>query len=306
MAQQPHEVRQTHPEANTMELLSAVPTVTPVPFTVRPMSRAEMDLAINWAGREGWNPGLHDADAFYSADPNGVFVGVVDDRPVGCICAVAYDATFGFIGLHLVRPEYRRHGYGLQLWRAASAYLGDRLIGFDAVAAQQQKYEEAGFKPAYRTIRFEGTGGGQLPDGVIELAGVPFDEVLAYDSTVFPVARARFLRQWLKMPGSIAYGVAEKGRLAGFGVMRPARVGYKIGPLCADSPELAERLYRALASRAPAVTLFLDTPSVNEAGITLARRLEMKPLLETVRMYSSPAPALPLQRVFGVASLELG
>jgi hypothetical protein len=293
-------------EANPMELLSAVPTVTPVPFAIRPMARAEMDLAINWVGREGWNPGLHDADAFYSPDPNGFFVGVVDDRPVGCIGAVRYDATFGFIGLHLVRPEYRRHGYGLQLWHAANAYLGDRVIGFDGVAAQQKKYEAAGFHLAHRTIRFEGTGGGQLPDGVIELAGVPFDEVLAYESTVFPVSRPRFLRHWLKMPGSIAYGVAERGRLAGFGVMRPARVGNKIGPLCADSPELAERLYRALASRAPAVTLFLDTPAVNEAGVALARRLEMKPLLETVRMYSGAAPVLPLQRVFGVACLELG
>ena len=38
---------------------------------LRPMTRAELDLAIEWAAGEGWNPGLADADAFYAADPNG-------------------------------------------------------------------------------------------------------------------------------------------------------------------------------------------------------------------------------------------
>ena len=214
-------------------------------FTVRTMSRAELDLAINLAGREGWNPGLRDADAFYATDPNGFFVGILGDRPIGCISAVAYDATFGFMGLYLVRPESRGQGFGLQLWRAGMAYLGDRLIGLNGVVAQQENYEEAGFKPAFRNIRHEGAGGGQLPDGVIDLAGVPLDEVLAYDSALFPVPRPRFLRSWLKLPGSIGYGVAEGGRLAGFGVIRPCRIGYKIGPLFADTPEVADRLYRA-------------------------------------------------------------
>ncbi|HLA33082.1 MAG TPA: GNAT family N-acetyltransferase, partial [Pseudomonas sp.] len=31
------------------------------------MTRAEVDLAIDWAAAEGWNPGLHDADCFYAA-----------------------------------------------------------------------------------------------------------------------------------------------------------------------------------------------------------------------------------------------
>ena len=35
------------------------------------MSRAEVDLAIDWAAGEGWNPGRHDADCFHGADPGG-------------------------------------------------------------------------------------------------------------------------------------------------------------------------------------------------------------------------------------------
>ena len=31
---------------------------------VRVMTRGEIDLALEWAAGEGWNPGLHDAASF--------------------------------------------------------------------------------------------------------------------------------------------------------------------------------------------------------------------------------------------------
>ncbi|MDP2934013.1 MAG: GNAT family N-acetyltransferase, partial [bacterium] len=40
-------------------------------LTIRPMVRTELDLAIEWAASEGWNPGLQDANCFYAADPEG-------------------------------------------------------------------------------------------------------------------------------------------------------------------------------------------------------------------------------------------
>ncbi len=38
-------------------------------FVVRRMTRSEVDLALDWAAAEGWNPGVHDAESFYAADP---------------------------------------------------------------------------------------------------------------------------------------------------------------------------------------------------------------------------------------------
>ncbi len=38
-------------------------------YIIREMSRDEVDLAIDWASTEGWNPGLTDANSFYIADP---------------------------------------------------------------------------------------------------------------------------------------------------------------------------------------------------------------------------------------------
>lgn len=49
-----------------------------------------------------------------------------------------------------------------------------------------------------------------------------------------------------------------------------------------------------------------DTPAVNAQAIALARSLQMSPVFETARMYTGAAPLLPLERLFGVTSFELG
>jgi ribosomal protein S18 acetylase RimI-like enzyme len=274
-------------------------------FTVRRMTRAELGLAIEWAAREGWNPGLHDAEPFFHTDPHGFFLGLLDDEPVACISAVAYNDAFGFIGFYIVRPEFRGRGFGVRIWNAAVSYLGDRTIGLDGVVARQASYQKSGFRLAHRNVRYEGVGGGAAPAGIVVLATVPFAEVEAYDGAHFPVLRPHFLRRWITQPESVALAVVKDGALAGYGVVRPCRSGFKIGPLFADSDAIAEVLFSALASRAEGA-VYLDTPEVNPAAIALAERHGMRPMFETARMYTKIAPALPHERIFGITTFELG
>ena len=44
------------------------------------------------------------------------------------------------------------------------------------------------------------------------------------------------------MPEATALAIMQDGNLAGYGVIRTCRQGYKIGPLLADTPGLAETL----------------------------------------------------------------
>ncbi len=41
---------------------------------IRLATRAELDTIIDWAAREGWNPGIDDGNAFWAADPEGYWV----------------------------------------------------------------------------------------------------------------------------------------------------------------------------------------------------------------------------------------
>ena len=54
-----------------------------VELQIRTMRREEVAFAIDLAAQEGWNPGLHDAECFFSADPEGFLIGEMDGEPVG-------------------------------------------------------------------------------------------------------------------------------------------------------------------------------------------------------------------------------
>jgi ribosomal protein S18 acetylase RimI-like enzyme len=275
-------------------------------FSIRPMNRAELSLAIEWAAIEGWNPGLHDVECFHVTDLDGFLIGYLGEEPVGCISVVAYDTTFGFLGLYIVRPEFRGQGLGLKLWQAGIARLGNRNVGLDGVVAQQDNYRKSGFRLDYRNIRYEGLGKPANPSGVADLSAVSFDRLLAYDSRMFPVPRERFLRCWIRQPQAAGHVVIRNGTLAGYGLIRPCRQGYKIGPLFADDENIAEDLFQALAAQALGAAIYLDVPQTNAAAVILAERHGMQKVFETARMYTKRSPAVPIGSIFGVTTFELG
>lgn len=296
-------------------------------FEVKTMNRQQLDLAIDWADAEGWNPGLFDADSFYAADPNGFLVGLLNGEPIACISVVKYGDGFGFLGFYIVKPEFRGQGYGWKIWQAGMAYIqqqADRNIGLDGVVDQQENYKRSGFKLAYRNVRYRGVVGADMntntasensakdcSPSVVELKDIPFAKTLAYDSTLVPEPRHDFLQSWLTQQGSraLAFVTAGEGssELVGYGVIRPCRSGYKIGPLFADSDVIANDLLKALlADLQQGEEYFLDVPEVNTHAVALADQYAMEVVFETARMYTGEQPDLPLNKVFGVTTFELG
>jgi GNAT superfamily N-acetyltransferase len=280
-------------------------------YEVRVMARADVDRALDWAAAEGWNPGFDDARAFQAADPSGFFMGWRGSEPVAAISLVGYDANFAFLGLYIVRKEYRGSGLGLALWREALARRPAKLIGLDGVVAQQPNYARSGFRLAYRNIRFGGpappAAESGAPVAVLKAArALPFDRLAAYDRLCFPAPRAAFLSLWLSPIAGTAVAAERNGRVCGFGAIRACQTGYKIGPLFADDGAVAESLFLALASRAKGETLFLDVPEPNKPALLLAERYALKPVFETARMYAGAPPDIDLARVFGVTTFELG
>ena len=108
------------------------------------------------------------------------------------------------------------------------------------------------------------------------------------------------------MPDSRALVLLRGGEISGMGAARRCREGVKIGPLFANDESVAETLFLALAEFAPGERVFLDTPEPNAAAVALARRHGLAPVFETARMYRGPAPELPLGRIYGITSFELG
>jgi hypothetical protein len=284
---------------------------------IRTLTSSEVETVVDWAAGEGWNPGRHDAAAFHAADPGGFLGAFVGGELAGAVSAVRYGAGFGFIGLFIVLPEYRKHLLGVRLGRAALELLDGRCIGTDGVPAQQHQYERlGGFATAWRNVRCQGLLR-PTPSGVagrdrilVPAASVPFGDLAVYDAVHFGARRDAFLASWIGLPDHHAWvcldeEVAGRGpAIRGFGVVRTCREGAKIGPLFADDAEIAGALFRRLTAGGGDV--ILDAPEANPAAVALAKRHSMTPVFETARMYRGGDPGLPAGRIFGITTFELG
>jgi hypothetical protein len=275
---------------------------------IRNMRPEEISIAVDWAASEGWNPGLADDACFASVDPQGFFIGELDGEAAAIISCVNYGENFAFLGFYMVRKDLRGRGHGLRIWDAAMAHARPRVIGLDGVVAQQENYRKSGFELAYANIRYGGTVAPAPASqaGVIALGEVPLAMVEASDASVFPAPRSAFLRAWIGAPGHIGRALMRDGNLAGWGVIRPCRQGFKIGPLVADDRGTAEALLSALLASIGGGRIFLDVPGINRDAIALAQGLGLAPVFETARMYIGTIPPLRLERVFGVTTFELG
>jgi GNAT superfamily N-acetyltransferase len=271
------------------------------------MSREEAEFAVEMAAAEGWNPGIHDGELFYEADNEGFFIAELGGKPAGCASAVAYDDSFGFLGLYVVKPEFRRKDIGMKLTEKCLEHLGNRNIGLDGVVENEKKYQKVmKFSSSYSNLRFEGRGGGEIPNGLVKISEVPFEKLLAYDRKMFPAPRPGFLKKWINQPDSYAFAALEEGILKGYGVIRKCRVGYKVGPLFADDRDTAEKIFRALRASVPEETVYLDVPEPNEKAMEIAKKYNMNVMFKTIRMYSRKEPDIELDKVYGVTSFELG
>lgn len=274
---------------------------------IRPLTPAEVATAVDWAAGEGWNPGLADQDAFLAQDAEGFLGLFLDGTLAATISAVTYDGGFAFVGFYICRPALRGQGLGLKLWTAAMARLDGFSVGLDGVVAQQANYARSGFVLAHRNIRY----GGPAPAGAAHGSVVPFTAdmtraVIAYDRAIFGFARPSFLTAWLNPPHGRVRVLVEDGKVAGYGVIRRCQEGFKVGPLFAETAEGARALFLALADRAEGASIFLDVPEPNAAARALAEEMGLAPVFETARMYRGTAPPLPLERIFGITTFELG
>jgi len=279
---------------------------------IRNMRRKELDTLVEWAAEEGWNPGTSDADIFWATDPDGFIAAELSGEMIGGGSIVSYDGQYGFMGFFIIHPDHRSHGLGNILWHERLKRLMERLdkpamIGMDGVFDMQAYYAKGGFEFAHRDLRFEGKGESfSTPKGIVELGEIPYADVAAYDRAHFPAPREEFLRRWINQPGAHAKASLRDGRLTGFGVMRPCRSGYKIGPLFADDASAANDLFRALAGQVTGEPVFLDVPENNPAALAIVQLHRMQEVFGCAKMYFGPKPILQDQQIFGVTSFELG
>jgi hypothetical protein len=285
-------------------------------FEITPARPGEWDQVVRWAAAEGWNPGRHDAEHFLTVDPDGFLLGREDGHVVSAISVVNYSPDYAFLGFYLVRRDRRGRGLGIATWKAGMAHAGGRAVGLDGVPDQQGAYRRSGFVPAYTTIRYSGVAPVPAPGGpasgavdsagIVPLEGVDLTLLAELDAACHPADRFAFATAWASDPRHVARARFRDGLLTGYGVLRPAEDGFRIGPLLATTPRDAEALLAALLAEAGRTKVSIDIPEPHHLARAMAEQHGLTPSSTTARMYTGSIRTLQQSLVYGVMSLELG
>lgn len=278
-------------------------------YKIRNMKKKELNIAIEWARNEGWNPGIHDAECFWEVDKTGFFIGILGNKPIACISLVKYGTDYAFGGFYIVKKGYRDKGFGIQLTKVALDYAKGRNIGGDAVIENLEMYSKLGLTLDHYNARYEFRAKNIeiINKNVAKLNTENLEELIRYDEEVFGYNREKFLRLWLTRNDTNSFVYKEKGEVKGYGVIRKCFSGYKIGPLFADGDKIAITLFKILVNSIKVgEIIYWDVSEICGIVSELVEKYNMKKVFATGRIYSKGRPKLNLKKWYGITSFELG
>lgn len=274
----------------------------------------ELQLALDWAVKEDWNPGRFDGAPYYAASHTGYFVLEEDENIIGTLAAIRYSDEYGFIGIFIVAPEYRRQGNGNLLFNAGINALSNcALVGLNAVPPQVSYYKGFGFSEAWQNLRCSIESplqGSHIDD--MRLIDENLDKLIAYDANIFGTMRADFLKTLLAAKNTTCLvSFDTQGNIAGYGVIRSCQQGFRIGPLYANDFNAAKSLFEGLLSCVLGEKIILDIPEVNQYSKNFMEffHLTREENADTFAMYkqsSAMTMMTQLEKRYALGSLEIG
>ena len=199
------------------------------------MTLAEATQAMVLAEREGWNPGLHDAETFHAANPSGLLCLHSHGLCIGYASVMLYDQNYAFFGLYIVEEAFRGKGYGMAITQRRLEMAGNRCIGLGGVPENVDIYARIGFRPNYKHLRYaarresanrlEAMAAAHIHRDIriAPLSTISSHLLHAFDQQFFPVHRGHFLKIWNKQPDIIALAApaaGETGRIHCYSSLR--------------------------------------------------------------------------------------
>lgn len=296
-----------HPRTN-------VPPCGTVNAIVREMAESDLPGADELRRIVGWNQTPQDWARMLRLSPAGCFVALEGDTIVGTVTTTPYGRTLAWIGMMLVHPEYRRRGIGRQLMqRAVDSLRGRRIecIKLDATPAGLPLYEQLGFVREWDLTRHQLTPEDPVPQlhgasDVRALAETDWDIVSELDTKAFGVCREELLRA-LAVDSRRALVWPARGRVRGWGLLRPGANADYLGPLVCPHDEGSAHLLVGLIKNSAGPPIFWDIPDQNESAQNAARQYGFAPVRPLTRMRLGPetVPSYPRAQ-FAIADPAIG
>ena len=306
-------------------------------FTVRrATSLQDLKFAFDIASDENWGLAHGDAECFFTADPQGFFIGELDGKKICSYSLIKYPRNkVGIGGFTITDPAYRKMGYAKKLMQSTltlRSMPNDYYNLQTDVIVELIPYLTVGLRYYLGWINYctiipavGALDALRLPPPVrstnvvlTSTDDVECEDLCVYEEQVMNLYRKEFLMKWTTLPGRQEWVAMDTGgSICGFAVSRqiikPEDV-YKIAPLYADSPDIACRLLRRIAEQVVSANkdakLYLDVPSDNSHAVQLIKNhLGGRVLWEMRRIHTKRAaerPPIAVGKVYGLTSQTVG
>jgi GNAT superfamily N-acetyltransferase len=275
---------------------------------IHTLEERDIDRPMHLSTQANWNHAPADWRRLVRLWPGQVLVGEIDGRIVASGSLATYPSShglLGWIGLILVDPDFRRRGLGMQIVRAVLD-LAERLdvavLGLDASDQGQPIYERLGFECRCGINRWSGRA--RIRNASPPMADEDWRPLLDLDRLACDAKRAALLHNLAAGGASVVRRTTQDNRLTGYGLLRPGRRAWHVGPLVAEDPATAASVFDDLIEPTDngfAEDIIIDVldghpfeSHLVARGLSVARRLQRmtRPLGETVLMASPLACAV--------------
>lgn len=280
-------------------------------FHIRQMEDADLPAAMDIKNKEGWNQLLQDWEFLLHDKANHCLVAVHQSRVVATVTAITYDHRLAWIGMMLVRQEYRGLGLAKMLMHAILERLEDYpAIKLDATPAGFSLYEALGFVSEYsiwRMVRPTGSRSLTHHETSVPLEERSLQKINNLDQKIYGIDRKNLLRYLYEQPPGISRLLEGPPSAKGYIMGRPGTNYHQIGPLNAVSTDIAISLLSSALSRLDHQSIVVDVLADKGPLITWLQAQGFTPQRELIRMYYkyNPFPGIRSQQ-FLISGPELG
>lgn len=223
-------------------------------LTESALRAADLPAAQALVAEAGWNQNASDWRVFLEL---GQGFAVRDgERLAATAATLPYPSGFGWISMVLVGGAYRRRGIATRLLQRCieSLQAAGMVPVLDATPAGREVYKPLGFRDGWAIQRWRCTqavtpAAKAGVQGVRELSAADWPAVLALDASAFGCDRSPLLARLRERCKGSACVSEERGRLRGFLLGREGRIATQLGPIVAESEEVAASLAAWAAAR---------------------------------------------------------
>lgn len=250
--------------------------------TLRAEELGDADALVREAG---WNQTEADWRIFLEL---GTVYAVRDKgRVIATAAVLPYGGRFAWISMVLIAGYYRRQGLGTRLVQHCVRNLtGKGLVPvLDATPAGRDVYLGLGFRDSFGYRRLLLSGGKIVPSlangiTVEAISDSSWHELCAYDSAIFGADRGKVLARLRGRLPEAEFCVWRGGHIVGFLMGRMGRRAAQLGPLVAESCEIAcALLAQALETvSAPVYIDFVDDKPLTARFLATAGFAPERPL----------------------------